>query len=444
MQAVLYIDGQIGKGTNENGDKMISLVDVISQFKAFESPEKVLVKIDSVGGSVPETEKIFDYLNGLKKNHTVNTEAKKAYSSAAKLFSLGEKREVEDIEKALMIHLPWGKFEGTAEEFEAVAVSLRKHEGDFSEYYSTFLEIEEAVAMDILKNDTYFSGEEAVAMGFATGIKKEFEAVALYEKENKSNKKKMTHKKSKNKEFANALIKAVEERFSGGEVNALVLQDSDAKDIDFPDVEEGELPKVDDRAEIDGSAIKDGSYIMPSMEGSTLVFVGGVITEIIEKEVEEEIQAKEKAGKKALEVKAEEIQQISVWTMEVINTSFAEGDVVRYKDWDDEEQTLGSGEFQIPDGRRVVTDATGVIVKIKEAAETKDIEVDVEASVKKAVDSIADKVQSEYKERFEKQEREIQALKKITGSKEIKIEARTTEEVSKPKGLIHIFRQGVK
>lgn len=354
MQAVIYVDGQIGSGKDSNGKEMVSLVNVVSQFKAYESADSVLVKIDSVGGSVKEADKIFDYLKSLEL--PLDTEAKMAFSAAAKLFSLGENREVENKKDVLMIHLPWGNVEGNAEDFEVVAVKLREIENNFSDYYSEFLGVDKDTAMNMLKDNTYFSAEEAVNMGFATGIKEEFEAVALFEENKQSDNNKM-NKKEENKK--NEFLRLMGEAFAvfmpskekDLEVKALVLQDSNATEINFPDLEEGDTPKVGDKAEIDGSTIPDGSYIMPSLENATVVFEGGVITEIIPKE-EEEIQAKKENEKK-------EKNDVSGNTevearIKEIEKSFQEKIDAQAKELEDLRKITGSKEF-VPESREQST-----------------------------------------------------------------------------------------
>lgn len=431
MKATIYISGKIGKET--------TLVDVIRQYKSFEEPTEVYAIIDSIGGSVEEGEAIYDYLNNLKAEHPVNTYAKKAYSQAAKIFAVGDEREVDDVEKSLMIHFAWGKAEGRAEDFEAVAEYLRGLETEFAEFYAEFLNIDEETISTLLNNETFISGQDALKFGFATKVKVAAEAVAEYSVQN-SNTNKMTDKKkekSKGQALLEAMAAFVGIDYKTGqpvEVNAeMTLQDSSGTEIVFPDLESGDTPKVGDKATIDGSPVPDGDYIMPSLEDSTVVFVDGAISEIKPKEDEggegdEGAQASEKGKgkKKPVEANAEEVQQISVWTMEVLNTTFAVGDVVKYMDWDDNEQTVGSGEFQLSDGRRVVTDATGVIVTIKEAATQKEVEVDTEASFKELLEKVTEKVAvkvkadvtAEFQTKLTEKENEIKDLKKKVGSKE--------------------------
>ena len=213
------------------------------------------------------------------------------------------------------------------------------------------------------------------------------------------------------------------------EVVALVLQDSNSTEIEFPDLEAGDTPKVGDKAMIDGSPIPDGSYIMPSLDNVTVTFKDGAVEEIVEAETEEnpddsvEAQASKKDKPKP---KAEEINQISVWEMQVINTTFAEGDVVEYE-YDGETYSVGAGEFQLKDGRHIVTDASGRIVTIKEATtadpaiETSEDEAAAEAKLNDLFEKMETKISAKYEKKTTKLEAELKALKKQIGSKEIEI-----------------------
>lgn len=461
MKAVLYVSGKIGKDT--------TLVDVIRQYKSFEDVTEIEAVIHSEGGSVDEGDGIYNYLKGLGAEVPVTTITDKAYSIAAKIFTAGSTRIVEDVDNALMIHFAWAEVEGNAEKLELVAEALRGMENDFAGFYSEFLSVDESTVRNLLDNETFVSGEEAVELGFATEMKTAAKAVAEYNIQNSNN-----NKMSENKNVLKKLVEAMAS-FLGNEdveINAeLTLQDSNGADIVFPDLDEGANPGVGDKATIDGSAIPDGSYIMPSLEGATVVFEGGAIVEVkpveeTEEEPSVEVEASEKPEEETTEINAEEIQEISVWTVNVTNSSFAEGDVVEYSGMDGESYPVSSGEFQLKDGRRIVTDASGKIVSIKgeeevveeeeQAAPTEDgeetaaeipAEVAPEASFDELLEKVTAKVkaeiQAELNTEIEAKDAEIVNLKKQIGSKEFKSEKREIEIENKggnKKSLADIFR----
>lgn len=406
-KAIIYISGIIGDET--------SLTDVIRQYKSYADPEGVEAVITSIGGNVEEGDAIYNYLDGLKAVGYVNTRTSKAYSIAAKIFAVGEERIIEDKEKALHIHNAWVEVTGSAERLETVAEGLRVIEDDFVDFYSDFLDVDKDTAKSLLDNDTFMSGQEAVDLGFATKIKTDLKAVAIYNPKDKPIKIKM--KKGKLAIFKEGLSSLVNALFEG-EINALVLQDSSGTEIDFEDLETGATLKVGDKGTIDGSAVPDGSYIMPSLEDATVVFVDGVITEIIEKVIEEVAETdKEKEARLLVEAeaaKAEELKEVWTYSVEVVNTEFKEGDVLMLKGWDGgDDYAAGANEYNRTDGTSIVTDASGIIVKIKPATDDSIIDAQAKVEVENLINAAEVRIQAKY-------EAKIVALNKLIGSKEFK------------------------
>lgn len=426
MKATIYISGVIGKET--------TLTDVIRQFKSYEEPDEIQAVIHSEGGDVEEGDAIYNYLKTLDLEIPVTTVTDKAYSIASKIFAAGRTRVIEDVEGAAMIHFAWAKPKpGKAEYFEALAEELREMENEFTSFYAELLDIDEETARTLLDNDTFLSGEESVEMGLATELKTATKAVAIYKSEINVKTKKMTKiKKSKGKLLLEAMAAFV--GLDDTEVNALVLQDSNGTEIDFADLESDDTPKVGDKATIDGSAIPDGSYIMPSLEEATVVFEDGEITEIIPKETEEE-ETEEEVEASETEINAEEIKEVFTYSVESTNTSFEVGEVLMFKAWseDGDDFAASAGEFKLKDGRSIVTDAAGVIVKIKEASSEEQIidEENVEAQVEAMFEKATAKAEEKFQAKFDEQEAEIKSLKKLVGSKEFKAEGREVPTLGK-------------
>jgi len=94
--------------------------------------------------------------------------------------------------------------------------------------------------------------------------------------------------------------------FKGTPKNIMLL-DSTGAEIEFPTVEEGQLPVVGDTALVNGQPIEDGEYIMPQLDNAVVVFVGGAITEIkTEEGGEDEEMAKLKEENEALKTQLAE------------------------------------------------------------------------------------------------------------------------------------------
>lgn len=431
MKATIYISGVIGKET--------TLTDVIRQYKSYEDPDEIQAVIHSEGGNVEDGNAIYNYLKTLDLEVPVTTVTDKAYSIASKIFAAGSTRIIEDVDEAIMIHFAWAnKVSGKAEKLELIAEALREIEEEFTSFYAELLDIDEETAKALLDNDTFLSGEEAVELGLATELKTATKAVAIYKDVINVKTKKMTKKikKSKTQALVDAFAAFLKPE-NETEVVALVLQDSNGVDIDFAELESGDTPKVGDKGTIEDSPVKDGDYIIPSMDEATVTFVDGAITEIKPKEddeeggeeTEEEIQARlaAEAANDKPDINAEEIKEVFTYSVTATNTSFEVGDVIMFEGWDGgEDYAASSGEFKLKDGRSVVTDAAGVIVKIKAAdseeqiidTEAKEAEAKVEAMFEKAEAKIEEKFQA----KFDKQESEIKAMGKLIGSKEFKAE----------------------
>ena len=419
MKAIIYISGRITKDE--------TLVDVIRQYKSYETPSEVEVRIKSNGGNKDEGNAVYSYLKNIDTEIPVTTITDKAFSIGAKIFASGRFRLVSDKEEVLGVHFarvtPKGTY--TAEEVEELANEMFVIKKEFIDFYSEHLDIDEETVSNLLENETILSGKEAIELGFATGfeiIKEEIVAELDFEQLNND---KM--KDSKKKGFLKGFLADVSAYLESEEVIAeLTLQDSNGSDVVFPDLEEDGTPKVGDSATMDGKAIEDGSYVMPSIEDSTVVFVGGKITEINAKEAEEETE----------EVTAEEIKEVFTYSVEAVSTTFNEGDTLTLKHtWDDSEFTAGAGEFKLKDGSTIVTDASGVIVSVKSKEEAV-IEVDgtegeTEAYFEEVIGKLTKKVKTEvsadFEAKFKKQEAEIKALKAKKGSKEITAEQKEVD-----------------
>lgn len=294
IKASIHITGIIG-----NGEGQFSLKNVISQFKAFENPTEAEFIIDSVGGSVEVGESIGKYIENLQIPTT--TIAVKAYSIAAHIFMSGQTRLVEDTAKPLMIHLPLiPEFGGRSNDFQAAADYLKGEEKKFTDFYSSKLDLDKDTIYALLSQETFLSGQEAIEMGFATGIRtQDFKAVAFHDPKQPETKN-MTKETFLTK-LANALGFETEQK---PEPVALVLQDANGVEIDFTELAEGDTPEVGAKAEIDGKPA-EGEHVSP--DGSKWVFEGGELKEIIPAESEEEEEEDAPAEDSPVVAKEEEI-----------------------------------------------------------------------------------------------------------------------------------------
>lgn len=384
-KATIYISGIIGQDT--------TLTDVIRQYKSYKDATSVEAIINSPGGNVDQGQSIYTYLRNI--GLPITTVAEKAYSIAASIFMAGDKRIVQEGEKVLMAHMPFAdKVSGGSAVLEAYSKQLKEIEKGFIDFYSTYLDLDKDTIKNLLESEIFLSSKEAIELGFAHEETTPLKAVAYYEIEND----KMNITDTLNLILKKLNIKA--------EIVALVLQDAAGVEIDFPDLSEDDLPEVGSKAEIDGSPIEDGSHIMPQLEDATLVFEGGAVKEIIPAEDKTEVMAEA------------QITEVHKWELSVVEETFEIGTQLHYKPTEEGEEpkAVSAGEYELEDGRKVLTDSDGIIRYVKE----KEGEA---APQESQIEALLDKVEALYGKKLKDAEAEILALKKLIGTSDIEISA---------------------
>jgi len=344
----IFISGEIGVD--------VTLLDVIKQVKAQSSATEFVVKIDSIGGFVDTGMDIYNYLRNLKK--PITTITSKAYSIASVIYMAGDVRIIpEGAENAVMIHLPWMEVVGDSATIDFHNSDLKNVENDLIKFYSKNLDIDTDTIHSLLKNDTYLSANEALEIGIATQLQKPQLAVAkLHNNENKEDQTLMNKLNKKIDQIMNLL---------SGKIKAeLKLQDATGVEIVFPELADGDSPEVDDKATVDG-ADANGEFLLP--DGQTMVFETGSLKEI--KPVED-APAEESAP---TEAKAEIIKELIKFEIDVNNTSFEIGETLKYT-YEDVEYSVSAGEYELSDGRKIIADADGKIVEVKDAVAPTTIE----------------------------------------------------------------------
>lgn len=378
-KATIYISGVIGVDT--------TLLDVIRQFKSYKEADEVEAIINSPGGNVDQGQSIYSYLRNL--GIPITTVAERAYSIAASIFMAGDKRIVEVGEKVLMAHMPFAnKVSGNAKQLEAYSKELKEIERSFIEFYQLYLDIDKDTIKNMLESEIFLSSREAIELGFAHEEATPLKAVAFYESENEQ------------KMNITETLAAIAKKLNINPIVALVLQDSTGVEINFPDLAEGESPEIGSKAEIDGEPAS-GEHVMP--EGKTYVFESGELSEIKEEE-ESEIVAES------------QIQEVSKWELSVVEESFEIGTQLHYKpqEEDEEPKAVTAGEYELEDGRKILTDSDGIIRFISEKQGEE---------APSQIDALMEKVEALYGKKLADQEAEIVALKKLIGTTEIEVSA---------------------
>lgn len=270
---MVQIKGIIG---NELGE--VSLLSLVEQVQK-EQGDTIHVLIDSVGGDIDVGFAMYDYLLSLDK--VVITESVNCCASAATLpFIAGSKRIAGC---PIMIHNPYlVGVSGDGEMLRSAAEFVEQAEKKAEKIYSERTSIDTTVLSELMKSDTYMSPSQAVSLGFATEAKQ----VVLAKLTNPNNNKKET-KMSKPEKGLGKMLKVLLTGKPKAKAEAVVynmeLQTADGSTLTI-DREEG-APQVGDKAS------PDGTFTMP--DGSAVVVLDGVITEITNVENTEEAEITE-------------------------------------------------------------------------------------------------------------------------------------------------------
>jgi hypothetical protein len=173
-----------------------------------------------------------------------------------------------------MIHLPSGMVQGTADQIEQYQKELKKIESEFVDFYMKNTGLTKEAIFPLLQKESWLTESDAFSMNFVTELEYEFPMVAMAH----INLNLDTNMTAEDKTWIEKKFEEFTALFKGQPKNIMLL-DSTGKEIEFPTVEEGQLPAVGDTATIDGEPA-EGEYIMPQLDNAVVVFVGGAISEI--------------------------------------------------------------------------------------------------------------------------------------------------------------------
>ena len=171
MTANIFISGPIGFPPGEvAGEVGTTLMDVRRQVDSFgPGITGVNVFINSPGGDVAEGFAIYDYLRALDATVTTIGEGM-VYSIASVIFMAGSKREMY-ANAELFLHPPLAGLFGNASDMREAANYL---DAARDKIVNTYLQAANGNSreevMNMMETETYLNAEDAVRLGFATGI----------------------------------------------------------------------------------------------------------------------------------------------------------------------------------------------------------------------------------------------------------------------------------
>lgn len=274
MIGKIIIDGSIGKF---EGEKSVELIDVITQVRKQPNATEFEVMIKSDGGICDVGYDIHTFLKSLGVPITTIGYGTVA-SIATVIFMAGSKRQVKPNTK-FMIHLPMiGWDYANSLQVEDALKMIKEEETRAVSFYSKELGLNKEAIYPLLRNETWLSEEQLINLGFVTN-KSNFKIAA---KLNKSKIKTMSKPKSK--------LKAIMDIIKGVQVVSKVIYSADNKELMFPDLTEDDPIEVGAKATFDG---KPAEGDITTADGKVYVFEAGILTEIKDEMVEEEVSEDE-------------------------------------------------------------------------------------------------------------------------------------------------------
>jgi ATP-dependent Clp protease protease subunit len=237
--------------------------DTLSQVKRalaeFSGKEKIVLHIQSPGGSVYAGYNIYHALKASKKPIRTIIEGE-AQSMATFIALAGDEIEICN-PSVFMIHNPHNEVQGTADQFEQGASELRNIENDMVAAYAAKTKLPEEKIREMMKNTTSMTASQAKEFGFVDKVLGSYsQAVALGQ----------TIKKQMKNENESILAQAFSKLgalfMKAGHPIAMDLTTADGKTIVLS--EDGKT------ATIDGQPAQ-GSYTLS--DGSTIVCDNGTV-----------------------------------------------------------------------------------------------------------------------------------------------------------------------
>jgi ATP-dependent protease ClpP protease subunit len=169
--AEIIISGQIGRDYyDQSGTSSKDFRDALSQIP---KGHKINLRINSEGGSVQDGLEIYNAIKARAEDVTCYISG---YAiSIASVIPLAAARIVSPISSIWMIHDPWCFSQGDAAAMRATAEMLDKHGDTLAQIYSAKTGKSKKAMRDAMKEETWFTGSQAVEYGLADALEDDTE-----------------------------------------------------------------------------------------------------------------------------------------------------------------------------------------------------------------------------------------------------------------------------
>ena len=162
--AEIFVYGDIGESWYE---ETVSAAQFVKELNALDV-DAITVRINSMGGSVPDGIAIFNAMKRHKAQVTTVVDGM-ALSIASLIFMGGDQREMAE-NAVLMVHAPWTYAAGNAQQLRDMADQLDTWAGAMATSYATEggMKSDDALALLSDGKDHYYTAAEASVAGFST------------------------------------------------------------------------------------------------------------------------------------------------------------------------------------------------------------------------------------------------------------------------------------
>lgn len=129
----------------------------------------IIIRLNSYGGNIFEGIEIYNYLKAHESHITV--EVTGIAASAASVIALGADKVLMNVGTQFMIHRASTGAWGNDADLEKVVAALKVTNGSMIDIYANKSGQSKEQIIEWMENETFFSAEETVQLGFADGMK---------------------------------------------------------------------------------------------------------------------------------------------------------------------------------------------------------------------------------------------------------------------------------
>lgn len=280
------IHGEIGRPEQpQAGVKYFTMQDLLLHLNKAKDFDTLNLDIDSPGGFCDVADRMIDAIRKTGKP-TTSCNSGNVASAASKIFTISPlgARFFYPERGDFLIHNPWGdNVSGDSMQLAAISQELKSLENDYAVWYSKSTGVEKSIIASLMQEDTPLTSDQIEQFNFAiikhdesAAAKAPLSAVAKISINSKTS---MAESNEELKKGFAKLETLMTNFFAKFKPKAIMLNDANGQEIEFPDIQDMSQLAVGTPVNIAGSPAPDGDVILP--DGTTIQCVGGKVANII-------------------------------------------------------------------------------------------------------------------------------------------------------------------